>query len=1038
MFCHLHLHSEYSICQSSIKIEKLIDFCIKNDIGSIALTDHGVLHGAVYFYFLARQNNIKPIIGAQISIMDQGFLSSLILLAKNMEGYENLCRIMTISHLNIRIDIPSISFAELKYHCKGLVAINDFHQGALSLLLRSNRVEEAASLLQTYRSMFGADYVIEIQRYPLTGRVIKNYNEEALKRFACKNNIPIIASNDVHYLQRQDYAKYKMLAKLKTMQVKKDPSFNLIEDTEHYLKSPKEMEIIFQDIKEALYNTGKIADQCNLILQKEQISIPSFDIPPYCSKEEYLQQLCIKGLKWRYGPNIPSQADARLDKELGVISKMGLCGYFLMVYDIAKFSRNRKIPICGKGSAASSIVTYLLGISNVDPIENNLYFERFLNEGRKSLPDIDIDMSSKSRKMVIDYLIAKYGRFSISRVCNFNTLKRRASVREAGRILNFSKEEIDGMLRLSISDAKISGLSEEIKGYVRHVSLHPSAFIISDSDISKKAPLMMSYNKEVMSQYDMESIEQIGLMKIDIINSLTLDLIEETIKMITASKGKEIDLASMKYDDANVFENISAGNTTGVFQLESMGIRSLARKVMPACLNDITFLLSLYRPGPQKSGMSDLFIKRKAKEADIDYLHEDLAPILAETYGIFLYQEQVMQAACKIAGYSFAQADRFRKAISKLSQEKMQAEKQSFLCGAINRGYAAHTARKIFDVISKFASYGFVKAHAASYAEISYKSCYLKTYYPAEFLSIVLTKNCGYYPQEQYIEEARRLKIQIKLPDINQSSAVKYLAQDGSRSIRLPLIQIKQVGIVLASLIEDERKNGDFKDLYDFYNRMSKHTRISKNAVSNIIKAGAFDFVDANRKRLVLAYDYISKGNPCAKKSFQDTAIAGLGEENCAFGSYESSFLKNDFHILEKMKTEDELFGFCVTKSPLAYLKESMGLFHVIKSGDFKKYLHKRIYAAGTLISKRKLFTKTGKSIYFFILEDEDGIFESLSFSNLYINSRHLLIKGELTSRNGDISLVAKEIKGLADMRCDREARKFESLRLSILGSHER
>jgi len=1038
MFCHLHLHSEYSICQSSIKIEELIDFCIKNDIGSVALTDTAVMHGAVQFYFMALKNNIKPIIGSQIFITNKDMLSSLILLAKDIKGYKNLCKIVTASHLNSATDIPSISLGELKDYSAGLIAINDFNKGEISLLLMSNKVEEAYASFSLYKEIFGTDYIIEIQRYPADGRITKNYNEEILKAFAYRNKISIIASNDVHYLKRKDHASYKMLARLKAMQIRKDPSFRLIEDSEHYFKSQKEMEHLFKDIREAADTTGDISDRCELLLEKNHISIPDLDIPKGLSQEGYLKSLCVKGLDWRYGKNIPEEAYGRLDKELGVINKMGLCQYFLMVYDIARFALDKKIPICGKGSAASSILTYLLGISNVDPIENNLYFERFLNEGRKSLPDIDIDMSSRSRKEVIDYLISKYGLLNISRVCSFNTLKRRASVREAGRILNFSKEEIDDMLRSSISEDKIDGISQDIKGYVSHISLHPSAFIISGSDISERVPLMVSHSQEVMTQYDMESIERLGLIKIDIINSLTLDLIEETIKNISASSGTDIDLTSIKYDDADVFKNISSGNTTGVFQLESMGIRSLAKKVKPACLNDITFLLSLYRPGPLRSGMSDVFIARKAKRKEIDYMHKDLEPILAETYGIFLYQEQVMQAACKIAGYSFAQADNFRKAISKLSDAKMQEEKKSFIDGAVSRGYDIYTAKKIFDIISKFASYGFVKAHAASYAEISYKSCYLKTYYPAEFLAVMLTNNSGYYPKEQYIEEARRLKIEIKLPDINKSSASKYLTEDDGLSIRIPLIQIRQVGATLASIIEDERKKGAFRDLYDFCFRLLKHARISKSAVSNIIKAGAFDFTGINRKSLISIYDLISKDNKYPKKPANDTAITGLAEESRAFSSCESSFLENDLDPFEKMQSEDEILGFYVSKNPLEYFKDCMGLFDVIKSGDFKKYLNKSIYAAGTLISRRKVLTKTGRQVCFLLIEDEDGIFESLSFSDIYLDSRHILIKGDLAARNGEISLIVKEIKGLVDMRSRRETKRFESLRLDILGSNGR
>ena len=883
-FSHLHVHSEYSLMESTIKIKDLVNAAAENSMRAVALTDRYVMNGAVEFYKEAASRNIKPIIGCEICVLNSRILSHLVILIKDIKGYENLCQIISKSHMERKTPVPTVEVSNLRKMSKGLIGLSGCESGEIPYFLKTGRAKEALQSARDYQDLFEGDFFIEIQRYPKTKSVLHPFSlSEILVNFALKNSLPIVATNNVHYLNKKDYKVYKYLSKIKVMSVKSDTTIKLINNSEHYFKPVSEMARMFSDIPQTISNTKVIADKCNLIFSPGNIILPRFRVPGGETQSSYLKKLCHRGLKWRYGSNPSANVYNRLNKELKIIIKTGFCGYFLIVADIARFAYKNNIPICGKGSSAGSIVSYILGISNVDPIKNNLYFERFLNEERKEPPDIDIDMSSIRKPEIIKYLSLKYGKSNISRVCTFSTLKPRAAIREAGRILSLSKEDIDQIIKVipnhswlfsrkdiksltgdirhadirSAQYKKIITVSRRIENHVRHLSMHPSALIISDSDLAKKIPLTLSETGEIMSQYDMSSIEDLGLLKIDLINSLSLSLLSNVVDMLRNKRNINLNISKIKYDDSKTFNLIKNGETLGVFQLESSGIRTLAKKIKPSTLNDITLLISLYRPGPQQSGMVKNFIERKFGREKTAYLHKDLKPILNETYGIILYQGQVMQTALKIAGYSLSEADSLRKAMTGLSEEKMKNQAARFLKGAIGRGYHINVARKIFKLISKFASYGFVKAHAAAYAELSYKTCYLKAHYPAELISTILTNNSGYYSRAQYIEEARRFKIKIKLPDINKSG-FEYSVEDNGKSIRISLLAIKELGYAGArSIINDREKNGNFKDFLDFYYRISKNCRITGKAIENLIKVGAFDFTGLKRKYLLLFCHYL-------------------------------------------------------------------------------------------------------------------------------------------------------------------------------------
>lgn len=1057
-FSHLHVHSEYSLMESTISIKELVTAAAKNGMKAVALTDKYVMSGAVEFYKEAIRKNIKPIIGCGIRVMNSGMISQMVILIKNITGYENLCQIISKSNMESKTSTPSVKISDLRKKSGGLIGLSCCKSGEISQLLGQEKTKEALRAVGHYQELFSGDFFIEIQRYPKTKSMLSSsLPSEILVNFALKNNIPIVATNNVHYLNKADYGIYKCLSKIKAMGTKAGSDIEFINNDEHYFKSTAEMASLFSDIHQAVSNTTVIADRCSLELPLGNIIFPHFKVPGRIPEEDYLKKLCSRGLKWRYGSNPSPDILRRLKKELEVIMETGFCGYFLIVADIARFARKNNIPICGKGSSAGSIVSYILGISNVDPVKNNLYFERFLNRERKEPPDIDIDLSHKRRAEIIKYITLKYGKNNISRVCTFSTLKPRAAVREAGRFLGCSKEDADRIVNTyssslssgfpvrqykgitakdrecsdvrDIQHKKITFISRKIENYVRHTSLHPSAFIISSTDLTKKIPLTLSQTGETTSQYDKDSIEDLGLLKIDLINSLSLSLLEDTASMLKAKRNIDLDIREIRYDDSKTFDLIKNGKTLGVFQLESYGIRKLAKKIKPSTLNDITFLISLYRPGPQQSGMVKNFIERKFGREKASYLHRDLEPVLSETYGIILYQEQVMQIAVNIAGYSLSEADNLRKAMTRLSKEEMGRQKERFIKGAACRGYHIRTAKEIFKLISKFASYGFVKAHAAAYAELSYKTCYIKARYPAELLSTILTDNSGYYSRAQYIEEARRFGIKIKLPDIN-SSGFKFSVEDEGKSIRIPLMTVRELGQTgVGSIIRERNRNGRFKDFTDFYCRISKSgCRIAGKAIVNLIKVGAFDFADLKRKYLLLSYHYLASGKNIPGCS---SHLPPCCEDHL-----------KDFNLRETLEMEEKILGFCASSSPLQYFKSELEEYRTVRSSLFPDFADSKedIFTAGIIITRKIKKTRDGGNMLLCTLEDEDGMYESVFFPDAYKKNLKtisgqsaVIIKGRIYCKDDHMAVIGKNSASLSGLKKIRSRARKDSIKNNLL-----
>ena len=1055
-FSHLHVHSEYSLMESTIKVKDLVSAAARNRMKTVALTDKYIMSGAIEFYKEAISKKIKPIIGCEICVLNNRILSHLVILIKNIRGYENLCQITSKSHIERKSLPPAVEASDLKKMSEGLIGLSCCETGEISMLIKAGRMKEALQSAADYRELFGGDFFLEIQRYPkVKGNLCLSSLSEILINFAYESNLPIVATNDVHYLNKEDYRIYKYLSKIKTMGAKNDATVKLIDNDEHYFKSALEMAGMFYDIPQAISNTSLIADRCNLELSLGNINFSCFKAPGNETPERYLKKLCCRGLKWRYGNNPPANVCSRLNKELEIITETDFCEYFLLVADIARFAHKNNIPICGKGSSAGSIVSYILGISSIDPVKNNLYFERFLNRERKEPPDIDIDLSNKRRVEIIRYLTLRYGKNKISRVCTFSTLKPRAAVREAGRILGLGKEDIDQAIKTdsgpsvypsrqnintgsleyadikNIQYKKITYISRKIESYPRHMSMHPSAFIVSSSNLAKRIPLTLSETGEIVSQYDMDSIEDLGLLKIDLINSLSLSLLDDAVDMLKSKRNINLNIPEIKYNDEKTFDLIKNGKTLGVFQLESFGIRKLAKKIKPSTLNDITLLISLYRPGPQQSGMVKNFIERKFGREKTAYLHKDLEPILNETYGIILYQEQVMRIAVRIAGFSLSEADNLRKAMVRLSKEEMRNQEARFLKGATSKGYSADVAKEIFKLMFKFASYGFVKAHAAAYAELSYKTCYIKAHYPAELLSIILTNNSGYYSMAQYIEEARRFGIKIKLPHINESG-LKFSVEDEGKSIRISLSTIRGLGYASASFIINERaKNGGFKDFPDFYHRISKNCRITEKAIENLIKVGAFDFTGLQRKYLLLACNYL-------KNLKNNKNIPGCSRHPLLQGKNHPK----DFTLEERLEIEERILGFCASRSPLQYFRSELEEYRTVESGHFPDLVSssKNIFTAGIIITRKIKKSRDGKNMLLCTMEDRDGMYESVFFadsfknnSKIIMNHSVMIIEGRLCLKDGQISVIGKNAVSLIHLKKTKSRARKDSIKNNLL-----
>ncbi|MDD4363286.1 MAG: DNA polymerase III subunit alpha [Atribacterota bacterium] len=886
-FVHLHTHSQYSFQDGLNNIDQIINKVSSLKMRAIALTDHDGLYGIIEFYKKSLAAGIKPIIGCEIRIKSELLTPSqpvhLILLAKNNIGYQNLCRLITKAHLSNFQSIPAVNIEDLENHCEGLIALSGCLQGEISTLLIRKEYQKAESAASRYKKIMGPDnFYLEISAHGLEQE--KNISKYLLD-LGEKLSIPAVITNNVHYMEKKQAPFQKIVNNIALQGTRKRFHYEALPNNQYYLKSQQEMKEIFPYLSEGFKNTEKIADICNVNLELGKIKLPSYDAPDSYSASEYLEKLCLEGLR-KYYPDPSSQAFYRMKYELQVINQMGFPGYFLIVRDIVQYAKQNNIPVGpGKGSAAGSLVSFLLNITEVDPLKYKLFFERFLNPQRIDLPDIDIDFGQIGRSKVIQYIFRKFGQQKVTHVCAVNTYAARSAVRDVGRVLGFPYQELNkiakmmpyfsspGVIKSSLRHLpelkklpsqkeplrSLFSYAQFLEGKPRHLAIHASAIIISNQPLVNFVPLELSPEGEIISQYEKEGIKDMGLLKIDILGSRSLTVIQKTLQSLV-SKNIKIDIKKIPFNDPSTFYALKKGKTLGIFQLESSGMASLLKQLSPSCVEDLIAALSLYRPGPLDSGMTKQYLERKQGRASIVYPHSRLKAILKDTYGVILYQEQVIQTVSSFAGLNPGEADLFRRAMSSRSPIIMEEQRSIFLHKASQQGFNKKEAEEIFNLIAKFAYYGFNKAHSTSYALLSYLTCYLKVHFPAHYLAALLTYGMGYYDNDRYLQEARRFRVPVLLPDINKSQ-LGFSVED--RSIRIGLFKVKEMGIKQAeSILKIRNEKGRFSSLYDFCIKTNS-LRISKTVVENMIKIGAFDYVEHSRSVLLnilpLIYKKIEK-----------------------------------------------------------------------------------------------------------------------------------------------------------------------------------
>ena len=1075
-FVHLHIHSEYSLLDGANRIKDLPVRAKELGMNAIAITDHGVMFGAIDFYKACKANGVKPIIGCEVYVAPRGRkdkepkidekYNHLILLAKNNEGYKNLAKLVSLGFIEGFYYKPRIDKEILEKYHEGIICLSACLAGEVNQAILNNNIEEAKKVALWFKNLFGEDYYLEVQNNGIKEQVLVNQKLVDLSR---ELNIPLVATNDAHYLKKEDAYNHEVLLCIQTGKKMTDEDRMRFDTDELYVKSPEEMIEYFKNIPEAIENTVKIAEKCNVEFEFGHTILPNYDVPEqYSTHYDYLESLTQAGLAKRYGQNITKEIQDRAQYELSVIKKMGYVDYFLIVWDYINYAKTHNIPVGpGRGSGAGSIVAYSIGITDIDPIKYNLIFERFLNPERISMPDFDVDFCYEKRDKVIEYVCDKYGKENVSQIITFGTMSARMVIRDVGRALDVPYAETDKLakmipneLHITIkkaleqnrelkelyeNDATVKKLIEiamALEGMPRQASTHACGIVITKEPVVNYVPLYMRHNT-ISTQYIMTTLEELGLLKMDFLGLRTLTVIQDTIDLV--KKDKCIDVEFDKdMNDPKVYKLWQDGNSVGIFQFESQGMTNFMKELKPDCLEDIIAGVSLYRPGPMDQ--IPRYIANKKDPEHAVYTHPALKPILEVTYGCMVYQEQVMQIVRDLAGYSLGRADLVRRAMGKKKLDVMAKEREIFINGqldengnivvpgCVRNGIDAESANKIFDEMAEFAKYAFNKSHAAAYAVVSYRTAYLKAYYPAEFMAATLNSFLGNLDKiPDYIEECKRLNIQILKPDINKSYT-KFTVDN--EKIRFGLGSIKNVGTAAVDEIVEERtKNGEFKDFADFCERI-KDLSVNKKCVESLTKAGAFDNFEQTRSTLIASYetiiDTISNSD---KKSFdgQVSMFDLTPVENKKIDEIKYNYtILPEYTEKEMLFMEKEMLGIYISGHPLEKIKSQIELQTTINTYQMKKINsdieetgmsefedNQFVKYAGIVTSVKKKYTKTNKLMAFITVEDMYGPTEVIVFENCYQNCANILVEdsiilveGRLSVREDeDTKIVARDIK---------------------------
>ncbi|MDO8609450.1 MAG: DNA polymerase III subunit alpha [bacterium] len=1059
-FVHLHVHTEYSLLDGMCRITDVIKKAKDLGMPAIAITDHGALYGAFKFFLKAKEAGIKPIIGVETykaknsrfdkQVNQERDQNHLVLLAKNLTGYKNLLKLITAANLDGFYYKPRVDFELLEKYHEGIIVLSACLAGEIPSLIMQEQTNEVEKVLQKYTSIFGDDFYLELQRHP-NSEEQDRVNLELIK-LSRKFGVALVATNDVHYLDKEDAYAQEILLCIQTQRtiVEKNRPMSMYDVPDYYFKTAEEMKNQFMDIPEAIENSLKIAEKCNLEIPHGELILPQFDVPDGLTAKDYLRKIAVSHLdKVKDFPK--DLVEKRLDYELDVISTKGYDNYFLFVCDFVNWAKDNKIAVGpGRGSAAGSLISYLLNITGINPLEYNLPFERFLNPERPSPPDIDLDFADTRRDEVIDYMRKQYGQEKVAQVITFGTLESRMAIRDVTRALGMSYSQGDRIAKMipppkqgfhqklaeaiestpalkmaynTEKDVKnILNIAKRVEGLPRHASVHAAAVVIADKALTEYVPLQReSKGGKIITQYDMYSLDlnvspdAVGLMKMDILGLRNLTILEEALKFIEQNRHIKLNINDVPKDDKKTFELISRGETIGVFQLESGGMRRLAKDLQVSKLTDIFAMVSLYRPGPMD--LIPTFIENKKNPKKIKYLHPDLAPIFADTYGVLVYQEQVLEIANKLAGYSLGEADILRRAMGKKKKEIMNKERKKFVDGADKKGYTKKLGESIFDFIERFAAYGFNKSHAASYALIAYWTGYVKANYPVEFMTALLSAELQgvagpmrEIKMSQAIEECKRMDISVLVPDINKSTHSFSIEEN---NIRFGLSAIKNVGAAAIEVVIEARKNGSFICFNDFLNRVNLG-KVNKKTVESLIKAGAFSHF-ANKATLLSNYPDMVKEVQSQKMKTEK------GQFDLFDNEKSNSKVTDNFDQLPEL-SEDQLFnmereviGFLIGKNPLINYQAIIQKKVTKRIGEITETDADKSYIiAGIVSGKKMLKTKKDNSDMAIIqLFDDTGSIEIVVFPKTFeklkkiLNiNKILLLKGKVNNREGRLGIL--------------------------------
>jgi DNA polymerase-3 subunit alpha len=1093
-FAHLHVHTEYSLLDGSIRIKDLISQTKALGMDSIAITDHGAMFGVVQFFQEAKKQGIKPILGSEVYVAINSRFDRdpkdksqyhLVLLAKSNKGYENLMKVVSEGYVNGFYYRPRVDHEILEKYSEDIICLSACLGGEVQQQLLDNNYQKARETALLYDRIYGrGNFFLELQDHGIREQVVVN---EELRKLSRETGIPLVATNDVHYLRKEDARVHDVLLCVQTGKTVVDEDRMKFPSEEFYLKAPDEMEDLFPEDIAALMNTVDIAERCNVELEFGKLHLPSYKVPEGSDKEVYFRNLCIEGLRNRYHDITPEIMD-RFEYELSVITQMGYIDYFLIVWDFIKYARDNGIMVGpGRGSAAGSIVSYALNIIDIDPLEYGLLFERFLNPERITMPDIDIDFCYERREEVIQYVIEKYGADRVAQIATFGTMAARGAIRDVGRAVNMPYGEVDYIAKqipaelgitidraLEISKTlkteydenpetrQLIDLARAVEGLPRHTSTHAAGVVISKEPITKYAPLLRN-NDAITTQYTMLELEELGLLKMDFLGLRTLTVIRDSVDLIKREHGREIDFSRLSMDDPKVLQLFARAETLGIFQFESAGMRAFLKELKADAFEDLIAANSLFRPGPMNQ--IPTFVACKHDPSLITYLHPTLEPILDVTYGCIVYQEQVMEIVRKLGGYSFGRADLVRRAMGKKKMDVMEKERRNFiygqtdengeilLTGAIRNGVDETTASRIFDLMIDFANYAFNKSHSAAYAVIAYRTAWLKVYYPVEFMAALISSIMGNTSQVSlYIQECKRLNIEVLPPDINHSEG-KFTV-DKAR-IRYGLSAVKNVGDNLINAIIQARNDGRFNSFTEFIERIEKtdSSVMNKRAVESLIKAGAMDSLGANRAQLLSIFEKTIDGIHSDRKRNLEGQFSLFDNGKTSYDDKLPDLREFPQNTLLQM--EKEILGIYISGHPLMPYEREIKLLSTFSTADLISEGMdgqmepagardgQRVAIAGLVIERKNKVTRNNNMMAFVTLEDLYGAIECIVFPAIYEKSSNLieedsivLVEGRLSiSEVEDPKIIVEKISPIKKLNFEKIYLKLQrSTRPDILG----